>query len=327
MTNPESSVFDMSTDHEIASDTVITEVSPFGYGSGKISLENQRQTGEVTSEDESTAEEFIHSPAALVPVDVEAKNESGCGDGRPTGEVFRLDENGNREKFKRSLNRSKVFGGGAVMVAAALLASGRSNAKNGKELVNEAINLHNEHGFACGGHTDEHATGDSCGCGAIDKLPEILTNVTRYKEQIRQTLQDLLGSDFDGNLFNGALENIENSVDSLDFATYKGKETEIQILQSGAVLKQLKGGHQEDFVILNFVTDKTFNQSGLFEYTEDKIQAFCVDMWELPRYAEMAGGDDAHTHALAYYGELIYTLATSATLTDGSQRVFVYQAA
>ena len=39
------------------------------------------------------------------------------------------------------------------------------------------------------------------------------------------------------------------------------------------------------------------------------------------------GGEDASVQAVALYGMLIYTLATSATLTDGSQRVFINQAA
>ena len=302
----------------------------FGYGSGTISRVKQLESGELTADAELKGADYIqHNPEAFIPIDTEATDD-GCGDGRVAAKIYQVIEvMGERQvvEYKTSLNRAKVFGGGIVMTQAALLATKTSPATTADELFSDAEALLNQRNIAFGAHTDQHAHGDNCGCGAIDKMPVILANITRYDKQIQETLQALLGADFSQAVYDTAEQNMKQAFMALDFDGYAGSDTMDKILDAGAVVKQLNGDHQEDFVVLNFHGGTTFNQRGFFEHTDNQAQAFCVDVWRLQKYAEAVGGEDASAQAEALYGMLIYTLATSATLTDGSQRIFANQAA
>jgi hypothetical protein len=59
------------------------------------------------------------------------------------------------------------------------------------------------------------------------------------------------------------------------------------------------------------------------QITDNNVQAFCLDAWRLETYAKLIADGDIATEQKALYGMLMYTLATSATLTDGSQRVLI----
>lgn len=303
----------------------------FGYGAGTISRTIQLATGELTPEVEDRAVEYIKGDSnAFIRIDAEATDD-GCGDGRVAAKIYQLVEVlGERQviEYKTSLNRAKVFGGGIVMTQVALMATNNTSATSSDELFTDASRLLAQKNIAFGAHTDQHAHGDNCGCGAIDKMPQILANVTMYGTQIQTTLESLLGADFNADAYSSAEQNMRRAYEeTIDFNTYTGSKTMAEILDSGAVVKQLNGDHQEDFVVLNFQEDTTFNQRGFFEHTDNKAQAFCVDVWRLQKYAEAVGGEDTRAQAEALYGMLIYTLATSATLTDGSQRVFINQPA
>lgn len=100
------------------------------------------------------------------------------------------------------------------------------------------------------------------------------------------------------------------------------------------VLKELAGGHKEDFIIINLRPGYTFSQATLrkllgarFEGLDEKDmpQVFIVDM---PRVAQVAEAMEQDTNgdresAMALQAGVAYQLATAATLTDGSLRVFI----
>ena len=300
----------------------------FGYGSGTISRSTQLQTGELTQEADENGSEYIqYNQNAFIPIDSEATDD-GCGDGRVASKIYQvITDNDGRHvvEYKTSLNRAKVFGGGIVMTQAALMATGREKFKDTDELFAVATSVLRDKNIQFGAHTDTHAKGDNCGCGAIDKMPTILANITRYESQIQQTLQQLLGEDYNAEAFAAVITNFGTAFQQMSFDSYSGAKTMEKILESGAVVKQLNGDHQEDFVVLNFAEGTTFNQRDFFEYTENQSQAFCVDAWRLQKYADAVSADQAE-QTKALYGMLIYTLATSATLTDGSQRIFANKA-
>ena len=105
------------------------------------------------------------------------------------------------------------------------------------------------------------------------------------------------------------------------------------MLENGAVVKELKGGHMEDFIIVNDVEGTTFDQRELAKKLEEagvaeEVQAFVIDTWRGRMYAEKvadiaekypteAGTDKETVCAQAYADFLIRTLAVSATLTAG----------
>lgn len=331
MSTPESDMYMNEQSEKAAVATDCKEIlfdgndSGFGYGSGMISRKRQLETGELTAEADNIACEYLQThPEAFVAIDADAPDD-GCGDGRKTGKIFQytvVDGEQQLVEFHKSRNRAKVFGGGIVMTEVAQMATLTTDAKTSEGLLAGAVGLLDEKHIQFGAHTDEHAQGDNCGCGAIDKFPVILANITRYNTQIQGTLEKLLGNTFNDSSYSEAFSNINTIFDSIDFSSYSGGKAMEQILPTGAVVKQLSGNHQEDFVVLNFEQGTTLDQKKFFEYTENKAQAFCVDVWRLQKYAE-AVSDDKRLQDIALYGMLIFTLATSATLTDGSQRVFV----
>src|SRR4051794_11956635 len=98
-----------------------------GYGEGSISAAALKE--QVGDEVFAAAEHVINSPDILIAVDHDDNGElvddDGCGDGRKWKRVFR----GAVEKA-RSLNRAKVFGGGAAMAAATLIGRGEAHGKS-----------------------------------------------------------------------------------------------------------------------------------------------------------------------------------------------------
>jgi hypothetical protein len=302
-----------------AHEVTFGEVPGFGYGEGSISRKKQLESGELTEEKETIGLSYIvNTETAFVPVD---KSDDGCGDGRGTEEVYRFDVSGNKITYDYSLHRAKVFGGGLMMTNAALIGIGSIAANSGEQLKS-ALSYLQAAGVEFGAHTDTHAHGDNSGCGAIDKYPAILTNAIKYSFEIQKSIATLLGANHSESLFSEVAENFADALKNTDGSLYAGKDTEELVESKGAVIKKLRGNHQEDFVVLNFVDGTTLNQTGLINETEGGAQAFCVDVWRLQTYAKaVATTEQKQTAAL--YGMLIYTLATSATLTDGSLRVLV----
>jgi hypothetical protein len=132
----------------------------------------------------------------------------------------------------------------------------------------------------------------------------------------------LFGDSFDDEIFDTVMDRYQQAFNN-NYDDYSGAAIKAKIQEKGAVVKKLGGDHQEDFLILNFVEGTTFNQYGLFEYTENAAQAFSVDVWRVEEYARTIADKVNANKDEAFYSMLIYTLATSAVLTDGSQRVFV----
>jgi len=304
----------------------ITEVyfndSPgFGFGIGQISRQTQLATGELTSDKESEGISYIiNSPDAFVAVD---KSDDGCSDGRIAAYAEQLQADGSIEYAEVLLHRAKIFGGGVMMTVAGKIGSGVI-APTAFAQFDNSINFLQAKHTKFGAHDDEHATGDNCGCGAIDRYPDNLRSTQLFKTEIKNCLESLFGEDFNDNVYEEVSENFRQSLFAIDDQTpYSGKEVRTAIGNTGAVIKRLTGTHQEDFVVINFIKDTTLNQAGLMHATDGTVQAFCVDAWRLQEYAQLIADGDAEQEQKALYGMLAYTLATSGTLTDGSQRVLV----
>lgn len=290
-----------------------------GFGEGNISRKSQLESGELILADEQKGLFYIQQEDSYVQVEV---SDDGCGDGRVTIKITQVTADGVIE-FTRSAYRAKVFGGGAVMSAAALIGLGNIETTADGQF-DSALNILDKVGIKCGVHDDDHAKAPKCGCGAIDNYPSIIIATQQYRHEIKNTLEALLGDNFDDSAFETVMDRymqtLEQNKDSYSGVTIKEK-----ILKKGAVLKKLGGRHQEDFVVLNFIKGTTLNQFGLYEYTNNKAQAFSVDVWRLEEYAQKISDHYKGSYSEAFYSMLIYTLATSAVLTDGSQRVFIRQ--
>jgi hypothetical protein len=306
-----------------------------GFGHGTISVTEQLRSGELTLEAKDAAYEIImNDPRVFLPVET---TDDGCGDGRPTSRIFQLiDSDGEKSKkfLNRSRRRAKVFGGGLV-AASSMWRTISGNANNGETVFGDREFIADElaeRNIQFGGHTDNHAEGSNCGCGAIDKYPDITKNALLYEENIRGILAALYGNDYDASkgAINEAFGNYKSLADNY-FTNASGKKTEELMLDRGAVLKELSDSHLEDFIVINDVEGMSFDQPMLDALLKEKnindtVQAFVIDTWRGRMYAsaiadiakvKLGREDSEYVEKVAYADFLIRTLAVSGTLTAG----------
>jgi hypothetical protein len=269
---------------------------------------------------------IIHSSGdILVPIDChdsgKALEDDGCGDGRAVAEVFNKDRT-----FKKSLNRAKVFGGSPAMAAASLVGVGAVKYRSFRGTFKDAVDLLNRREMDFGGHTDEKASGDNCGCGAIDRAPEAILAALKYEKPIRGVI-DALGVD-DTNLdaVYGNFRDYVNEIPANNTEPYRGIDVmKEDVIGSGKIVKKLGGEHRERRIILNMVRGYTVNQQLIREQTEGRAQAFAVDIPRLEDIAENLFPEQPDKQAQSHLSQLIYTLSIAAVLTKGDLPVYMVQ--
>lgn len=321
---------------------VMTEVEPkvyrvtkiadgLGLGNGAIGVRSRIEDENDPLNDvvRQIAESVIDAGQILVRVDVDKDgkrlDDDGCGDGRGVTAVFEGDPSNLKQK---SLNRSKVFGGGVIMETAALIGTGTALDQDLQTLPLAAASRLNLHGIDFGGHTDPHFHNDAgkSGCGAIDKLPEAISSVVKNEQTIRGILE-VLGVDEDqSDVVGGVLANyrdyyrhhIENSSEA-----YNGAQTvQETLINNGKITKELEPSHAEVAVVLNTVAGMTVDQARLREATDGVAQAFAVDVWRLREVADRSFEDPTQRQQ-AYISMLVHTVAVAEVLTQGDLPVYL----
>lgn len=290
-------------------------VDGLGFGEGSISAESQESKPGNEDLAEKT-DKAIHSQQILIPIDVDKDgkiiDDDGCGDGRSVsgraGAIFQGDRS-----FKRSLYRPKVFGGGATMAVAAHIGEGGAKGPLG-ELFTSKIDDLNDRGINFGAHIDNHAQGENCGCGAIDKSPQILKATKKYRSEITASIEKL-GVDKTG--LDDVLDEFGGYADSIEDQPYSGKQVMETIVKNDKVVKELDAGHLETRILLNTVEGYTVNQAHVRQETDDQAQAFVVDVWRLKDLAAKLNPDSETKQLRDFQSMLVYTLGTAAVLTKG----------
>lgn len=313
-----------------------------GFGEGTISVEKRIETGEMSRDDLRMGIEIItNDPEVFTSTDVDA-NDDGCGDGRQAARTFRIiDEvTGEMEEFNKSRRRAKLFGGGLI-VATSMWRTIAGPTQHQETVLGDrqfVAGKLSELNIEYGAHTDNRAEGNACGCGAIDKYPEITGNALKYRSQIEATLQALYGESYEDNI--SAIDSVFATYqaildDEVYFSNATGKSTMDLIKKDGAVVKELSDQHLEAYVILNDIEGTTFDQRK-FDVklqkagVESEPQAFVIDIWRGRMYADaiaktaaenIPNTDFENARKKAYADFLIRTLAVSGTLTAGDQPV------
>lgn len=296
------------------------------FGDGAISVEDridEQHQHALDSETLRTVEAGIHSDNILVRVDKEDNGatveDDGCGDGRGVKTIFRKVEE-SLTYMKRSLNRYKVFGAGSTMATASVVGMGEATGIPVQNIFHKGINLLKRNRVPFGAHTDDHAHGDNCGCGAIDRFPLIVQNATRYRDNIADAAA-LLTDDTAG--LDEVLDNFEAYGAEIADQPYRGRDVMEEIVDNGKVVKELVGPHLEVAIVINAVEGYTVNQDYIRQISEGKAQVFGVDVPRMQELAEKTYPDDAVKQHKAFLSMLVYTLATAATLTKGDLPVYV----
>ena len=341
----------MNNSEKIQKSIIVENIAPdgLGFGEGGISVRRQMELGILTAEVPGHVDKLLmNDENAFKAVETD---DDGCGDGRPWVKIMRMEDNeGAKEvvEYKKSLLRPKVFGGG-VVVASSMWRSINGLPKDGDLVAADRSFIIDElagRTFSHGAHTDNHAEGDNCGCGAIDKYETITKNAIKFREQITDTLAAIYGDEFDEN--SDAINQVFRVYEGLAksetyFSGSTGSQTMGQIIESGATVKELYGHHVEETIIINEAEGTTLDQQyftqTVKEMCNDKpqiIQAFTVDVWRGRQIAEVvvdikkkqAPADDSeHTYKVAMADFLIRTLAVAGTLTAGDLPVYRRRAA
>jgi hypothetical protein len=329
-------------EREQAHEVVCVAENGLGFGEGSISVEQRIDNGEMSRRDLQIGAEIIASdPDVFVTTDIDAVDD-GCGDGRQAARIFRIidEKTGEMEEFNKSRRRAKLFGGGLVVASSMWRAiSGPTQHQetvlgDRKFITGELAQLNIEYGA----HTDNHAKGDACGCGAIDKYPEITMNALKYRANIEATLKVLYGESYAENM--PAIESVFATYqavceDETYFSNAAGQTTMDLIKNNGAVVKELSDQHLEAYVVLNDIEGTTFDQRKFDTKlrnagVESEPQVFVVDIWRGRMYADAVAKiaaenipniDIEDARKKAYADFLIRTLAVSSTLTAGDQPV------
>jgi hypothetical protein len=327
--------YDIS-EREITHEVVCLAENGLGFGEGTIGTESRIAKGEATREDYRIVGEIIaNDPEVFTTVDEDAPDD-GCGDGRQAALIFRINpETGQFETFNKSRRRAKVFGGGLVVASSMWRAIDGPAKRNetvygDREFIAEELAQMN---IQYGAHTDNHAEGDKCGCGAIDQYPKITENIVDYKHEIIKTLSALYGDSFDDNkdAISSVFETYGVMMKDEDyFANAQGAKTMNLIQGKGSVVKQLADEHLEGRIILNDVEGTTVDQRVFDEKLRaagvtSEVQLFVVDIWRGRMYADAVAkiaekhidADYENARKIAYADFLIRTLGVAARLTAG----------
>lgn len=298
----------------------VTRVSDgLGFGQGSISGD----IGDLSPQAGQQIDRTIESaPTILVPVDCDENgavlDDDGCGDGRAVETIFQ-----GQNVFKRSLNRAKVFGGGLTMAVAERIGLTYARGRTLHETFVDAQGELAARQIDYGAHTDTHAEGDNCGCGAIDKSPQIVANVVAFETPIRDTIA-ALGVDTTG--IDEVMDGFKSYATEIAGQPYSGKRVMESVVDTGKVVKRLGGEHREKRIILNMVENTTVNQQLIRETSDDQAQVFVTDVWRLVQLAQRLHPDDTEAQQQAFLSELVYTMGVAATLTKGDLPVYVITA-
>lgn len=307
----------MNREQSIDVEVTLIASSGLGFGEGSISYEARK--AELGAEVMDKGLEAAQSPEILQEVsrdkDGKILDDDGCGDGRNVGRIFE----GATERFK-SLSRAKVFGGGVTMATAAAIGLGRAT-KNLRNAFSDGLSQLRDKMIGFGAHTDTHAHDGNCGCGAIDKAPRIIQNTVNFREEITGAI-DALGIDKTG--LDEVFTEFMSYAADMDATSYTGSSVMEEVVENGKVVKELDDNHKEGIVVLNTVEGYTVNQEKVREATDGEVQAFAVDVWRLQEIAGRLHADESEeVRHKAFLSELVYTLATAATLTKGDLPVVV----
>ena len=188
-------------------------------------------------------------------------------------------------------------------------------------------------GVHIGDHTDDHAHGESTGCGANDKFSSILGLIADTVD---------LETSTSGEIFKGIAllrealgltpQTDTKSLIKAARELFGNAETPLQrmasIEQSGSG-PVLTGAHCEVAVIINSQAGTTLNRQRFIDDYEGVISAFNVDAWAFEQSAvttlKAMGEDwqDGEKVAVMVDAMMAYNLATAATLCGGNIQLVI----
>ena len=336
----------------------VVEISPLGYGDAdaKISLKKKQENGDLYQPAIERGAEVIRNGESMASI---TDIDDGCIDGRKALMLLfpSLNVDGDFKEIDITdpyeHKRAKVAGGGYMTSLVMKLALDPHITNIDEDL--EGVAEHLTHlGIYCGTHTATHAGEGAVGCGANDGVATILTQQDKLKEDINKSIKDVLplcraGVEYSKEIETMTNAGVERTLGHDGYFNSSNGQSRFDVIMNSiaktqqkvggdkpvSVSRHLDGEHNEAFIVINTVEDKTFSQAAFMnklkkefpDVPEDKLpQAFVVDLPRVVLLARaMAKGRPNKEEAfqIALYAGLGFQFAAAATLTDGSLRNFV----
>lgn len=191
-------------------------------------------------------------------------------------------------------------------------------------------------GIVPGAHCDELAVENhfenpdtktyETGCGAGDKLKQIIQKVYENKAATVKLLKPLMGTGYNENYtrFEGetAFQNKTKQWDPRYIIDAVGDSTAIEVLASK--YGEPNHGHREVAVLFNYQENTTLDRDAFTRETGEQI--FTVDMWYIDNLAKAlaeAGGKTSVEYERLKHAMVAYQVGTYLVLCDGSQRIMI----
>jgi hypothetical protein len=226
----------------------------------------------------------------------------------------------------------QAAGGGPGFSLAFHIAGGPgSNIVDDFRIFFESHRQTNDH-FDIGGHIDDHAKPPFSGCGAIDKMPQILEAMvsTANLAAIERYSQAIIGSGF----VPSALKACLTTAKSINPKTYFREHghsyrhellNEIRKRSAKKTIEELEGPHKEACAVINLAPNSTLDKEMFAAKTDNKAQAFNYDFWYAAYLSSELFPDDKRKQSTFLAASLAYNIATAMALTDGSLEVGIRQ--
>lgn len=179
--------------------------------------------------------------------------------------------------------------------------------------------LHSK-GYQCGGHTDDHAGGDTSGCGANDKLPVIMQFLAGHGTVVRAAAE-ALGVSVDAADHERITARARQLVGENRYANGARMLATLRKKTHDAAIDPLVGRHNEVIAVINTKQHTTLDRNALMKEFGETYEAFNVDVWSFPEAArQIAQHEGAPALELAM---VYYNLATAYVLGGANLRIII----
>jgi hypothetical protein len=193
-----------------------------------------------------------------------------------------------------------------------------------------------------GGHDDDNSEFPNTGCGAIDKMPEIIDRIVnpQSREILRHYVEAITEDDFDESEFELVMERYQVLASPEAKRTYLLQTPDGEYQYKHLTLEVLKdidltgepdsvetmvGSHNEIAVIVNKIKGTTFHRD-LFNFDSgSEAQIFNYDYWHSRERAKEVYADSPAQRKRFLIARALYTVGTCMVLTDGSLAVGIRQ--
>jgi hypothetical protein len=223
-----------------------------------------------------------------------------CIDGRPGGE----------------LGANSAGGTFTLTVADDLTTQRFSAGKSLAEADREVAQVIIGEGEAVGGHCDEKAGGEKCGCGAKDRIKDIYRYLADNQQAIREQAKKL-GVDVSDDVHELI---IGRALERGDFSSGAELSATLKEVAGTASESVLRGAHKEVVAVVNTRPDTSLDREALTEAFGEEYQAFNIDAWSFTEAAKAISLTEEEA-AQKVVAMVYYNLATAGVLCGPQMRV------